>query len=208
MKILTVSDVVERKLYNVACRDKFKDIDLILSCGDLPFYYLDFLISILNVPLYYVFGNHHTKPMITNGGELIREPSGGVNLDMRIVEYKGLLIGGLEGCRLYNYGPKQYTECQMRGKIRRMGVALWMNKLFKKRSIDIVITHAPPAGIHDEPDPCHQGFESFRKFIKNYAPRYFIHGHTHKYGRERTWKTQYQGTTVINTVGYQVIEVA
>lgn len=207
IKILTVSDVVERKLYSTGCRDRFKDIDLILSCGDLPFYYLDFIISMLNVPLYYVFGNHHTKPMVTNGGQLIKEPRGGINLDMRIIEYQGILIGGLEGCRLYNYGPKQYTERQMRRKIRRMWPKLWLNKQFKGRYLDIFISHAPPAGIHDEPDPCHQGFQCFRKFIETYKPRYFIHGHTHRYGHNKPWKTIYQETTVINTVGYRTIEM-
>jgi len=207
VKILTVSDVVDRKLYNVAFRENFQDIDLILSCGDLPFYYLDFLLTSLNVPLYYVFGNHHTKPMITNGGELVHQPDGAVNLDMRIVEYRGLLIGGLEGCMLYNYGPKQYTERQMRRKIRRMWFALWLNKQFKGRYLDILITHAPPTGIHDEPDPCHRGFDSFRRFIERYRPRYFIHGHTHRYGREKAWQTDYQDTTVINTAGYHVLEI-
>lgn len=207
MKILTVSDVVDRKLYSAACRERFTDIDLILSCGDVPFYYVDFLISTLNVPLYYVFGNHHTKPMVTEGGELIHEPAGARNLDMRIVEYQGVLIGGLEGCMLYNYGPKQYTERQMRRKMRKLWFKLWLNKQFQGRSIDILITHAPPAGIHDEPDPCHRGFQCFRRFIERYRPRYFIHGHTHRYGHGKAWKTVYQDTTVINTVGHRVIEL-
>ena len=207
MKILTISDVVERKLYSLNCKERFHDVDLILSSGDLPFYYLDFLVTTLNVPLYYVFGNHHTRPMITEGGEKIAAPGGGVNLDMKIVECHGLLIGGLEGSMLYNYGPKQYTERQMRQKIRKMKPSLWKNKLFKHRYLDILITHAPPAGIHDQADPCHQGFKSFRSFIEMYKPRYFIHGHTHQYGLQQEWKTRHQDTTVINTAGYRVLEI-
>lgn len=207
MKILTISDVVERRLYSMNCKKYCGDIDLILSCGDLPFYYLEFLVSVLNVPLFYVFGNHHTKPMLTSEGEHIAEPGGGVNIDNKIIEYHGVLIGGLEGSMLYNYGPKQYTDRQMWGKIRRMKPALWKNRLFKHRSLDILITHAPPEGIHDETDPCHRGFKSFRRFIELYKPRYFIHGHTHRYGLCCEWKTDYQDTTVINTVGYRVLEI-
>ncbi len=208
MKILTISDTVERRLYSLECKEMFGDIDLILSCGDLPFYYLEFLVSMLNVPLYFVFGNHHTHPMLTARGEERENPGGCVNIDNKIVELNGLLIGGFEGCMLYNYGPKQYTEYQMRGKILRMKPQLWKNKLFKKRYLDILITHAPPAGIHDQPDRCHQGFKSFRTFIEIYKPRYFIHGHTHQYGpRDDVWKTQYQETTVINTSGYRILEI-
>ena len=207
MKILTVSDVVDRKLYSVGCREKFKGVDLILSCGDLPFYYLEFLVTLLNVPLLYVFGNHQTKPMVTNRGELVKQPGGGINIDERIIDFHGLLIGGLEGCMLYNYGPKQYTERQMRGKIRRLKPRLWMNKWLKKRHLDILITHAPPAGIHDESDPCHRGFKGFRRLIEHYQPHYFIHGHTHRYGRQKPWKTEYQHTTVMNTVGYRMLEI-
>lgn len=181
---------------------------MILSCGDLPFYYLDFLVSTLNVPLYYVFGNHHTGPMLTARGQDVLEPVGGTNLDGAIVEFRGVLIGGLEGCILYNYGPKQYTERQMRWKIRGMLPRLWKNKLFKHRYIDILITHAPPEGIHDQTDPCHRGFKSFRTFIETYKPRYFIHGHTHRLDLRDIWKTQHHATTVINTAGHRVIEIA
>ncbi len=207
MKILTISDTIERRLYHTTGKEQFRDIDLILSCGDLPFYYLEFLVTTLNVPLYYVFGNHHTGPMLMAGGKEVESPGGCVDVDNRIVEANGLLIAGFEGCMLYNYGPKQYSEYQMRWKIFQMKPQFWKNKLFKKRYLDIVITHAPPAGIHDQADRCHTGFKSFRRFIETYTPRYFIHGHTHRYGLQNAWKTEYQKTTVINTVGYRILEI-
>lgn len=208
MKILTISDTVERKLYSAACKETFKEIEMILACGDLPFYYLEFLVSTLNVPLYYVFGNHHVRAMLTTGGEEVRDPPGCVNLDSRLAEFKGLLMMGFEGCMLYNYGPKQYTDPQMRWKMFKMKPQLWKNKLLKQRYLDIVITHAPPLGIHDEADLCHQGFKSFRAFIETYQPRYFIHGHTHRYGLvDEVWKTEYRATTVINTSGYRILEI-
>ena len=84
---------------------------------------------------------------------------------------------------------------------------LWKNKLLYKRYLDIMIAHAPPFGIHDKPDLCHRGFKSFRAFIETYHPRYFIHGHTHRYSLRDEWKTQYQATTIINTCGYQVLDI-
>ncbi len=207
MKILTVSDTIQRRLYSSRLKEEFNDIDLILSCGDLPFYYLEFLVSMLNVPLYYVFGNHYNTPMITNNGKEVTSPGGCVNIDNKIVKFQGLFIGGFEGCMLYNYGKKQYSNFEMWRKIACMKPQLWGNKIFHKRYIDIVITHAPPQGIHDKPDLCHRGFKSFYTFIKKYQPRYFIHGHIHRYNMQAPRKTQYHNTTVINTCGHQVLEI-
>ncbi len=207
MKILTVSDDVERRLYNPGIKKDFGDIDMILACGDLPFYYLDFLASTLNIPLYYVFGNHHTGPMLTAHDGDVESP-GGVDLDNRIVKEKHLLLCGFEGCMRYNNGPKQYTDLEMWQKVLLMTPGLWKNKLFRRRYIDIVITHAPPFGIHDKPDLCHRGFKSFRWFIERYKPRYFIHGHIHRYSHSDEWQTHYQDTIIINTFGYRVLEIA
>jgi Icc-related predicted phosphoesterase len=44
------------------------------------------------------------------------------------------------------------------------------NKLLHKRYVDIMITHAPPFGIHDQSDRCHRGFKSFRTIIENTPP--------------------------------------
>src|SRR5438105_4508518 len=55
-RILAVADQVEERLD----RTRLLELrpDLILACGDLPYGYLDFLVSTLNVPLLYVPGNH------------------------------------------------------------------------------------------------------------------------------------------------------
>ena len=45
MKILAVSDRVLDKLYSGQTRQAYADVDLLIGCGDLPFYYLDFLTS-------------------------------------------------------------------------------------------------------------------------------------------------------------------
>ena len=58
MRVLVISDKVEPVLYGPTILDRVGTVDLILSCGDLPFYYIEFIISMVNKPAYYVFGNH------------------------------------------------------------------------------------------------------------------------------------------------------
>ena len=206
MKILTVSDTVERKLYSSKAAEKFQGIDLILSCGDLPFYYLEFLVSTFNVPLYYVYGNHHATPMLTASGDEVKTPGGCIDIDSHLTRFRGLSFVGFEGCMRYNDGQKQYTEFQMRQKILRMTPRLLLHKL-TRHSLDIIITHAPPRGIHDKPDLCHRGFSAFLRLIDAYHPRYFIHGHTHRYTLNDEWKTEHGSTTIINTCGYRILDI-
>ena len=40
------------------------------------------------------------------------------------------------------------------------------NWLFLLNGVDIVISHAPPKGIHDVDDRVHEGFSVFNKLIK------------------------------------------
>lgn len=60
MKILVVADKVQDYIYSPRLKERMPGVELVLSCGDLPFYYLEFIVSCLNVPLLYVFGNHNT----------------------------------------------------------------------------------------------------------------------------------------------------
>jgi Icc-related predicted phosphoesterase len=171
-------------------------IDLILSCGDLPPEYLVSLVNVFEVPLYYVRGNHDIR-------HATGQFAGCENLDRRLVRFKGLNILGLEGSRWYNGGPVQYTENQMKKRIRGLRLSIWWRK-----GIDIIITHAPPRHIHDAEDLCHRGFRSFRNLIDRYQPSYFIHGHIHAHfenAQERM--TKIQRTRVVNTYGYHLIEV-
>ncbi len=196
MKILSVSDYVIPELYNKFNRRKFQNIDLILSCGDLPPEYLSFLLSKFNVPLYYVKGNHDIRYKS-------KPPMGCFDLHGKIAIMNGVKIFGLEGSRWYNGGPNQYTEEEMKKKIFRLIPALWWHKGF-----DIIITHAPPRFIHDREDPCHKGFRSFNKLIAKYKPKYFIHGHIHKnFINPSKRVTLIESTKVINTVGYNIIHI-
>jgi len=96
----------------------------------------------------------------------------------------------------------QYTDKEMKRMIFRMWFSLW-----RKGGIDIIITHAPPRGIHDAEDLCHTGFEPFVEFIKKYQPKYFIHGHIHRaFDKASDRISEINGTKVINTCGYHIIE--
>jgi len=197
MKILTISDRVEPLLYDHFDAVNFPDIDLILSCGDLPPEYLSFLVSKFNVPLFYVRGNHDIRYESS-------PPDGCENLDGRLTRFRGINILGLEGSRWYNGGPIQYTEKQMRQKIRGLQLKIWWG-----RGIDIVITHAPPRYIHDAEDPCHKGFKSFQKLIDRHRPGYLIHGHIHTlFTNPEQRVTTVNQTRVLNTFGYHLIEVS
>ena len=68
MKILTIADIVVPALCGEFDANRFKGIDLILSCGDLPSYYLEYVVSLLDAPLFFVHGNHdNITPPIAAG---------------------------------------------------------------------------------------------------------------------------------------------
>jgi Icc-related predicted phosphoesterase len=206
MRILAISDRVEEKIYSTTIKHFLGDVDLVLACGDLPFSYMEFIITKLNVPLLYVFGNHD-EGIHTSDGQFKGTPMGGINLDNRVAEIKGLLVAGLEGSMRYSYpGTHQYTEAEMRWKALRMAPFLWLNRLHYGRFLDILITHAPPYRIHDDSDLCHTGFKAFLWIMRTFRPRYLIHGHQHVYSPSTTIRTRYRDTLVINTYGHQLID--
>jgi predicted phosphodiesterase len=107
MNILTISDIEVGIIYSTQIRERFKNVDLVISCGDLPYYYLEYIVSMLNVPLYYVRGNHAAKMEYGEHGSRTH-PWGGSDLHRRCVrDRSGLLMAGIEGSLQYNYGPYQ-----------------------------------------------------------------------------------------------------
>ena len=203
MKILAVSDIELGYLYQPKIVDRFYDIDLILSCGDLPHYYLEYMISMLNIPLYYVNGNHANKIEFTSGGER-NFPWGAKNIHKRCVtDDTGLLIGGIEGCLRYNLGDFQYTQSEMWMFVFQLIPKLFYNKLRYGRFLDISLSHDPPWKIHDQDDLPHQGIKAFRWLIKVFHPTYHLHGHIHVYRNDAVTSTRYCNTDVINCYGYK-----
>jgi len=207
MKILLISDKVVEHLYSATIAERFSDVDCIISCGDLPNYYLEFIVSMLNKPLFYVMGNHNNSSMYSEAGKVSGYPEGCINLNDKIIEFKNVILMGLEGSMKYSPGTFQYTDIQMAWKINRLKPKLILNKLFKKKYLDVLVTHAPPYKIHDAEDLCHRGFKSFNKFIEKYKPRFIVHGHIHLYGNLKAWSTDAGDTKVINAYGYRILEI-
>ena len=195
MKILLVSDEEDRFLWDYYTPGRLKGIDLILSAGDLKAEYLSFLVTMANRPLLYVPGNH-------DGGYAQRPPEGCQCIDGKLVTVGGLRILGLGGSALYNGGPHQYTEKQMRRRIHRLRL-----KLALAGGVDIVLTHAPVRGFGDEDNMTHRGFEAFLPLLDQYQPRYLVHGHIHqRYGANRPRCHQYGETTIVNATGRYILE--
>ncbi len=200
MKILCLSDTEMPQLNNaVNLRRQYSDIDAIISCGDMRPGYLDFITSIINVPLFYVRGNHD---------EIYdQEPPGGINLHRQVIEFGGLTFAGLEGSIRYNKGKIQYSQAEMRWLALRLAPRLFWRRWARRRSLDFFVTHAPARDIHDGADLAHRGFDSFRQFMRWHQPRYMLHGHVHTWDRRKTVRTQYEATCVLNINPYTVLEV-
>ena len=206
LRLLAVSDIVEPQLYSARLPDWIGPVDAVLGCGDLPHDYLEFLLTILNVPCFYVDGNHCGGPHDQHGHDLHGVP-GGMNLHGRAISWRGLLLAGLEGSPWYNGGPHQYHERQMAWLVRRLVPRLLLNRLRTGRYLDVLISHTPPFGIHDGTDRTHRGFAAFLPLIARFHPRYLLHGHQHRYIMTERARTVLGRTTVINVYGHVLLEV-
>ena len=145
---------------------------------------------------YYVHGNHDT-------GYRTRPPEGCDCIDDCLVVYNGVRILGLGGCRRYRLGAHQYTEKEMRRRIRKLRFALW-----RAGGVDIVVTHAPPRNLGDDNDPAHWGFEALLELLDKYNPQYLIHGHVHSnYGMSRSRIHTRGSSTIINAYDRYVLEL-
>jgi Icc-related predicted phosphoesterase len=210
VKILALSDQVVEQIYSPRVKDRFGDVKLVLGCGDLPDYYLEYVVSTLNVPFFHVPGNHDLPTSVPGWDRRTQAdlPLDCGSLDGRMVEEQGLLLAGLGGSVRYRPdGDHQYTQAEMRRRTLALVPRLWINRLRYGRALDLFITHSPPKGIHDGTDPAHVGFAAFNRFIARFRPRYLLHGHSHVWRRDTIVTTQVGATTVVNVCPYRVIEI-
>ena len=194
-------------MYKLSSSGHFQDVELILGCGDLPYEYLEYLVTVLNVQMMYVPGNHDP------GYELTKREThaeGGVNLDLKTVRHNKFLIGGLGGCIRYRPdGINQYTQTEAYLRVVGMLPRLLLNRLQYGRALDILISHSPPFGIHDDSDPAHHGLKALNWLIRIAQPRYHFHGHIHVYKRNlENIETTVGLTRIINVYPYKTIEVS
>lgn len=190
MKILVLADTECRYLWDYYKPGYLKDYDLIVSCGDLKPEYLSFLVTMGRAPVLYVHGNHDDY-------YAQRPPEGCLSIEDTVYRYGDLRLLGLGGSYRYSRGDHQFTEKQMRSRIRRLSFKLW-----RRKGVDIIVTHAPVRDYGDDQDLPHRGFEAFWKLLEKYKPRYLFHGHVHmNYGHDRERIHRYGDTELIN--GYE-----
>lgn len=206
MKVLAVSDQVVERIYTLTGQGYFQGVDLILGCGDLPYTYLEYLVSMLNVPMFYIPGNHDPAydPKFSSS-----RAEGGVNLDLKRAHAKGLLLAGFGGSIRYRPdGVNQYTQVEAYLRAWQLLPGLLLNRLRYRRALDVLITHSPAFGIHDEETQAHRGLRAINLILRWARPRYHFHGHTHFFRRNlEPSATQWGSTMSMNVFPYKVIEV-
>ncbi|OGO19898.1 MAG: hypothetical protein A2Z14_05175 [Chloroflexi bacterium RBG_16_48_8] len=199
MKILALSDQVMEIIYSRSIVQNFPDVELIVGCGDLPADYLEFVVSMLNVPLIYVPGNHDMDDFHIPGGQ---------SIDGKIININGLRSMGLGGSRRYKpNGKHQYTEAEMRFHVWKLLVLASMSKIISRKGIDLFISHAPPYGVHDASDLAHTGFTTFHQLLSLVKPRIMLHGHCHSLRNLKCAETILYETKVINVYPYRLIDL-
>ncbi len=195
MKILAVADRMHKALYDYFEPTRWKGIDLVISCGDIDAKYLSFLVTMIPKPLLYVPGNH-------DQGYKNQPPEGCDSIDEKVLRIGKVVIAGLGGSYWYNGKDLQYTEKQMKYRAKKI-----IKKARKLGGLDILVTHSPPKGVHDQDDVCHCGFDTFREIMKILHPKVFIHGHNHEIYKKEDREVTVDGTRVINAYEYYSFEV-
>ncbi len=196
MKILFLADEEEKWLYEYFDATRLEGVDLIISCGDLSRHYLEYIVTMAPCHLLYVPGNHDKSYVMD-------PPGGGICIDDKVYDYKGLRILGLGGSMKYNDGPYMYTEDEMRKRIAKLRSAVSI-----RNGIDIVVTHSPAKGYGDQDDLPHRGFDCFNTLLNTWQPKYLVHGHVHKsYGSAFVREIDHpSGTKIINAYGSYLLD--
>ena len=197
MKILAIADTEERCLWECFRKERFEGVDLILSAGDLDPDYLEFLVTVINRPLIYVRGNHDDR-------YARHAPGGCICVEDTVYVYRGVRIAGLGGSMRYRDGANMYTEHEMAKRVRKLS-----RKVRMVGGCDILLTHAPAAGMGDLDELPHRGFECFNTALETWNPDYMVHGHVHQcYVRDFQRERQHAcGATIINACGYTQFEL-
>lgn len=158
--------------------------DVVALLGDLEPDWLDQL-GRFDLPVLGVYGNH-------DDGRYL-DAANTTNLHLASVTIDGVAFAGFEGCVRYKKrGTKlQYTQAEASRLARRLPPA------------DVLLAHAPPAGIHEEPDDrAHEGFTALRDYIDRVRPGLVLHGHTPPPPRGTS---HIDGTRVVHVVGARLV---
>ena len=161
----------------------------------------------LNLPLFYVPGNHDPN---YNANNSLTRAEGGSNLDLKVTRFKTFLIGGFGGSVRYRPdGTNQHSQTDAYFRAFRMLPRLVLNRSKYGRFLDILITHSPPFGIHDDDTQAHQGLKAINWLLRVAKPRYHFHGHTHfQRGNLSPSETTQGVTKIVNVFPYKLMEVS
>jgi Icc-related predicted phosphoesterase len=208
--VLAISDQIDQRIYSATVRQRLGHVAMVVSCGDLPARYLEFLADALDKPVYYVLGNHAEE--ITRLGERGKayHPAGAIDLGGKVVRdpTTGLILAGIPGSPRYSDNePVQYSELQVWLMLLGMAPKLLWNRLRYGRALDVLVTHTPPRDVNDAPDPAHRGFKALRRFLRWAHPTYQLHGHIHLYDRSKPYSAKFCQTKVINVYPYQLLDL-
>ena len=195
MKILVISDIESKYIWEFFDKAHFSDIDCVISCGDLKPNYLSFLVTMLAVPVFYIHGNHDRNYLET-------PPEGCDCIENRIITFKNLRIGGLGGSIEYTGGPFQYTEAQMQRRVKKLIRTA-------KKPIDIFVSHSPTYELGDDPSSfTHTGFKCFHEIYHKLSPSYHLYGHNHlTYGSHSRRIILHNHIQLINGYNYYILEI-
>ncbi|MFY0407251.1 metallophosphoesterase family protein [Solicola sp. PLA-1-18] len=215
VRVLAVADETVESFW----RSKARDVapDLVVAAGDLPWDYVEFIASSVDVPVVFVPGNHDpevaTSRVSRSGLHTVAglpcdapRPHGVTHLDGHVADLAGLRIAGLGGCVRYRPGPHQYSQREYRGRLRRLARRVRRHDRRSPGGLDLLVTHAPPLGLGDGDDGPHVGIEALVPFLLEVQPTWHLHGHIHPYGRTMPDRTLGR-TTLRNVIPYRVLEI-
>jgi predicted phosphodiesterase len=200
VNILALSDRRIPYVYSPSVKETFKDVGLVVGCGDVSPDYLEYVLNQLCVPLIYVPGNHDADDF--------RVP-GGTPVDGKVIGTAGLTVAGLGGSRRYKTdGRHQYSEREMHVRALSLLPRLLLRRLAGGHRLDLLVTHAPPLGIHDTADLTHRGFLAFRRLLWLLRPRLMLHGHVHIVPNLDRRESRLYGVRIINVYPVQNVQLA
>jgi len=175
MQILVIADRPPDSSLSELCDQH--TVDLICTLGDLDVFSLGELSSITHIPKIGVYGNHCSGNYFDSLGIH--------NMHLDTYTHQGVTFGGFEGSVRYKDNPDAIMYTQQEAA----------ELLADFPPVDVMVTHAPPYGVNDEPDEkAHQGFKALRTYLEVHKPAYLLHGHT--YPTEETVQTKYADTTI------------
>ena len=219
MRLLCIADHVDPLIYSNGLKERYGKVDMVLSAGDLTLGYYDFIISTSEqAALFRLRQPSPGEPRASSASPAIHSPGDdrhALGKGRRGDMHRGKGGPGARGSSSrvsggsiwYNGGENQFTDFTMFLTMLRLVPGMLWHRIFHGRFLDVLVTHAPPYGINDLPDPCHTGFRVFLWFMRTFKPRYLVHGHVHLYDRNAAREARYESTIIINAYDHIVIDL-